>query len=566
MNFDETKSLLPPTSLSKSKSKSKTKSKSKSRSKSRSKSKSKSKSKTKSRNSEKKVAAAVATTETEAKANIVLKMPEILPDEINYNDKIAKKMERMFKEQDKLEPNIGVFYLANLFYLYLFNKYKMSCVLTSNRNKIAIKLYLKIPEHPTPKSEREQEAETRYNISNLLGCIMKKHKVIIIPFSITYTIKDKEHGHANLLIYRQNTQVIEHFEPHGNAYYGTHHEVIRPKIEEYLANFIHLLNESIRNSDDEEFYNLSKQDRVNFVATPLVTLINSFDVCPVVKGVQALEGNSCIPLNAAIEPAGYCSAWSMFFTELCLKNPDVSSRDIYASIMAKTNLYSNKNDYLRNVIRGYTSYINNKIEKYFSVILDEPISTRKIKVFYDKIENKPVNEPTPEDINQYFIKLNQIIIAELDPNNRQNKTGERYNTFKQTIRSATSSSDEKSQIDNSSNRRKIRSPARIPIKVSPANSPAKSVTNAKSKTVKAKAGEIDCPYPLFFNKKTGECEPCPAGTFLFDKKCIVDRSARNREKELLKASAKADKDAAKKDKDAAKDAAKKDKFVAKKDK
>jgi hypothetical protein len=215
---------------------------------------------------------------------------------------------------------------------------------------------------------------------------------------------------------------------------------------------------------------------------------------------------------------------------------------------------------IRNVIRGYTSYINNKIEKYFSVILDEPISTRKIKVMYERYSNNPVNEPTPEDITQFFIKLKQIIIAELDPNYRQNKIVERYNTFKQTIRSATSSSDKKSQSDNSSNRRKIRTPARIPIRLSPAKSvtnskakspaksPAKSVTNSKAKTVKSKADKIDCPYPLFFNKKTGECEPCPKGTFLFDKKCIIDRSARNREKELIKASAKADKDAAKKGK------------------
>jgi hypothetical protein len=150
----------------------------------------------------------------------------------------------------------------------------------------------------------------------------------------------------------------------------------------------------------------------------------------------------------------------MFFTELCLKNPEIPSRQIYEAIFKKGDLYRNQNDYYKSVIRGYTCFINNKISKYFSQVLEEPITSKLIAKQYKNIKEGK----SSFEISFYLDAISKIIEVELglDPDTI-GKFGDQdtelvrnnYSRLKNTIKNRTSSSDD--IIFKS----KVRSPKRV---------------------------------------------------------------------------------------------------------
>jgi len=182
-----------------------------------------------------------------------------------------------------------------------------------------------------------------------------------------------------------------------------------------------------------------------------------------------------IPKNALIEPGGYCTAWSMFFTELCLKNPEFSSRQIHDAIIEKTELYEDKNDYLRNVIRGYTCFINNKIAKHFSHVFGEPMSSVKIHSMFSKFSQ--TGEKNVEFTN-YIDKFFEIMEVEMDATiNKTNSYPDvkvRYNEFSEGIGSETSSSSLKSED-------RVSSPKRASTKMGMAKGKTRKSKRHKSK-------------------------------------------------------------------------------------
>jgi len=387
--------------------------------------------------------------------DVKLKMPVILSDKINYDAEVAKKMDNIFQSYNKLEPFTSSFYLSNLFYLYLFKKYKMECHMPNRNDKTKLHFFLDISNHSKEDWFDDfvgfQTDEIKLTAKYVSECITSGIKILIIPL----TIQMLEGAHANLLIYRANTGVMEHFEPHGSAFGGKGSAYVNKTLNGYLEQFVKLINKDIKannktlNEDQEKL--------------PKITLIKAHDTCPEIRGVQALEERSVIPKNALIEPEGYCEAWSMFFTELCLKNPEMSSREIYTAIMEKTHLYNNKNNYLRNIIRGYTAFINNKIAKHFSRVFGEPMSSAKI-----------YNISSKASVEEGVILLDKLLeIMEVETgksfyveDKNFGSTGkkypdvkDRYKEFTQGIRAETSSSPlrEEDRI----------SPKRKTVKVSP---------------------------------------------------------------------------------------------------
>lgn len=156
-------------------------------------------------------------------------------------------------------------------------------------------------------------------------------------------------NHANLLIYRKKDNIIEHFEPHGSVFMGNIED--KRSIVTQLKSFIDMLN----------------SDLIKIKKNP-VTLISSDVVCPYIYGLQGLEARSK-QKNLSLEGNGYCTAWSMFFTELVLKNPTVPTNELLNIIINKfdKDIEKQKN-YLRQIIIGYVNLIHNKIEKYFQFI------------------------------------------------------------------------------------------------------------------------------------------------------------------------------------------------------
>jgi hypothetical protein len=147
---------------------------------------------------------------------------------------------------------------------------------------------------------------------SLVDCIKNVNsEVIIIPVQL---LLEPGKGHANILIYRKKLNQIEHFEPHGRQFLGNQKmQQYNEIIERWIQFFVLQLNSKLK-------IVFKKQRDVRF--------INSSEVCPRIDGLQTLEAWSNLTNIADLEPGGYCTAWSLFFTELCLKNPEVPSSEL----------------------------------------------------------------------------------------------------------------------------------------------------------------------------------------------------------------------------------------------
>jgi hypothetical protein len=176
-------------------------------------------------------------------------------------------------------------------------------------------------------------------------------------------------SHANILVYRKKFNQIEHFEPHGNYYMGD--EKRAAKIKQPLMDFISKVNDILK---------ANGKGKISYIPTE--------QVCPTEDGLQALEcASELLPTNET-ESEGYCVSWNMFFTELCLANPNIESSKLLDIISDYFKDKSNIEDYLRKVIRGYTFFIDEKVSKYLSIAIGENITTAKINKLYDDYDNK----------------------------------------------------------------------------------------------------------------------------------------------------------------------------------
>ena len=279
-----------------------------------------------------------------------------LPEPIHVKN-IHHKLD-IFSENNIIKEWGGYAIVDTFFYLYLFNKYKHNCLLKNNSlTNTSLGLELQIKEKKNISSE-ELNISEKHMIQiaiQLSKCIKKGLPNIIIPLYLKFASNT---GHANLLIYRQKNNVIEHFEPYGSQY-GKNAGRIK-FINKKLDDFISILNKE-----------LPQQSQVK--------LIRANDVCPMFDGFQTLEEKSTIP-KLEIQGKGYCTAWSMFFTELSLKNPNYSSNELINIIYDKLNKLSenDRNSYLRKIVVGYVNLIDNKIEKYFSIVFGKQITSETI--------------------------------------------------------------------------------------------------------------------------------------------------------------------------------------------
>jgi len=308
------------------------------------------------------------------------------------------------------DPNNAI---MNMFYIYLFRKYKNKCFVRDKNNLKNTGLGMSISVFATQRTKiaKETNAETLLHLNvladELANCIKNKNiEINIIPVSVNGFVT----SHANILIYRKKFNHIEHFEPHGKKFGGdtllqTMH------YDKMLSYFVSKVNEKLKTTKETE-----------------IKLIKSNEVCPRIHGLQALESFSTLP-NIEGEGGGYCLAWSLFFAELCLMNPEIPSSELLTYIfnildsMEKTE----QGNYLKQIIRGYAIRMNEKLEKYFSILYNKNGVVNNSKYFtklnidtahvinaFIGVEINLITDPTYVD--KYIQKLENDLRIASDPN------------------------------------------------------------------------------------------------------------------------------------------------------
>lgn len=310
-----------------------------------------------------------------AAAEVKLEFPEEYTLE-KSNQKIAKKM-NLLKQKglEKITDFEGYSFTESMFYLYLLKKYKSPCFLTesSGNHWDILGINLVIKEIYPPEESTQINNYLQRLAKKLVNCINNNVNIIIIPLSLILHYPDGTNGgHANVLIYRKKFNHIEHFEPYGKLNI-LDYKKLNSSIELFMNIFVEYVN-------IELFKHKVAQD------LKPIELIDANRVCPYFKGFQTLEEESTIFRNLEVEPIGYCSAWSMFFTELCLKNPSMTSSEIIASVFSTSSDKLTTREYFRHIIRGYATFINEKISTYFNFLLED------YKIDFAKIKKMSVQE------------------------------------------------------------------------------------------------------------------------------------------------------------------------------
>ncbi len=311
-----------------------------------------------------------------------------LPDPIqNIHDDLD-----VFSSNGTKIPNwMGNKIIISLFYLYLLNKYKSNCLLYFKFEKrynlgleLRIRSYENLSESNIIKIQKEDDRYYKAISTNLINCIKRPDvNIIIIPMCL-YFFEDEIDLHANVLIYRKEFNQIEHFEPHGSFYSGSSIPVYKKISYELKSRFIHILNTKL------------KKERLK-----PVTLIGSCEICPYSRGLQQIE--ELAPNKLKEEGLGYCGAWSLFFTELALKNPTIPSHKLFKIIYKRINGEDGAN-YLRQIIRGYVNLMAEKIKTYYSILFGEKISINYIHHLHRNIDNLKYQTKLV-NIREYFFNI-----------------------------------------------------------------------------------------------------------------------------------------------------------------
>jgi hypothetical protein len=253
-----------------------------------------------------------------------------------------------------------------LMYLRLLKKYKNDCVLFISKGRIF--------------SDKFDERDFNMLANDIVNCVNRGIELFIIPLS--FTAKDAIAGisdgasHANMLIYRVNhkengntVHTIEHFEPHGFvAQTGDKENIMN--LSKRIKDLVEKLQSKVKKVYEKTgFPNVEME------------YISPREVCPYIKGVQAIQDVARVKTWA-----GFCGLWSMFFAEMIIRNPSVSSNVMYSMLLK---FARNDTKYLNNIMNGYLMDLNRDLYEMFGKIfkIKDKSIILKIITNYNKIKD-----------------------------------------------------------------------------------------------------------------------------------------------------------------------------------
>jgi hypothetical protein len=262
--------------------------------------------------------------------------------------------------------------LTSISNLYLIKKYNTNCFMYGNKGNDENFIYggfvfsfsagqIDLPiERIIPDMLAQINGKNLlFQIDNFLNCIKNRNPVIIIPLLIQFA--DGTH-HANMLIYRQDLNTLEHFEPHGSFL------DLRPDYGDKMTIILQLLIDKINevnNSSKSRFFNVLPNN---------IRLMPSNEVCIRGRGLQAIQSQLA---SFSIEGAGYCQMWSLLFAEMALLNPTMTSTAILEHIYSLLGRQDGP-VFLSNIIRGYVSMLGDEISLYLSQYINNAFTIENI--------------------------------------------------------------------------------------------------------------------------------------------------------------------------------------------
>ena len=286
----------------------------------------------------------------------IQKNPELKKEIIQYQKRTSvPDTQKVGTEFRMARPRISktTNYLGNAWdefigMLYLMYKYPENCiaipdVLLSKKRELRFDPYYIETSHTSLGwSERNQNFEVPVGLfTSIKKCLKTRSTFIIIPFG--FNCIDDSSSHFNLLVYNTKTKELERFEPYGSAVTNCYNV---DRLDLRLKNL---------------FNNNVKKNMIHNVYEPL-----SF--CPF-KSFQYIEEDQ---QKDSLEPDGFCVAWSFWYADTRMSNPDKSRSEV-----VNIALQTLKNDYgrFRTFIRSYSNFL----EKLYSKIID-------IKMAYEVFE------------------------------------------------------------------------------------------------------------------------------------------------------------------------------------
>ena len=184
----------------------------------------------------------------------------------------------------------------------------------------------------------------------------KKKKFILIPLFLGSADCNSLQGHFNFLILNIEKMTIERFEPYGSNLYQTNHK---------------LFDKNIRLAFKKNKINLKLITPKNFMPKETFQTLDEYERD---YGIASLRPN---------DPVGFCAAWGVWFANMRLKYPNISSKEL---ITKSENIIKNKKNF-RNFIRNYSQFLIKQRKKMLGNSLEKIPSQRITKKILSLIKN-----------------------------------------------------------------------------------------------------------------------------------------------------------------------------------
>lgn len=327
------------------------------------------------------------------------KKPHQLPVE-EFNLNVLKFVSNLEKKGQQYSVS-GIHYTPHnifetLMYEYLIEKYNINnCFLYSYTKDYGVQpLFIHIGQFGLLGNNEYVSKYQKYvykMIKLILNCIQKmkniEQEVLIIPMSILYYEIDGPVGHSNMLIYKKSLNVLEHYEPQGKKIFSkTNINIDLKNIMKIIVNKMNTLNKQ----NKYKYYN----GKIKYIPPNNTCIYN--------EGLQAIENHLFLPSYIKeIEKGGLCSVWSIFFAELTLLNPTLSSKEIMDNIIE---IIENNSQQTKNVIRGYLEYLYNYINPIIEKIIGEDMTQVDETTLSEKIINKIISNIFIKNYKKYISK------------------------------------------------------------------------------------------------------------------------------------------------------------------